>query len=168
MKTCKKCEINLVSKVEIDSYLCANCIPIVLGTVAQLSESLEMERKKNSSLTDNIESLISTYNKRTELQACYEGGKEAFEREFDLDQDPHVEDSEESTMWCSGWVEAARLKEAEEMRDYIRWDFELWTHVHELAANGCDHEEIRVKSTIAPVRAMKFLPELLDEGEHKF
>ncbi len=162
---CSKCDNNLVSKVETDSKMCVICIPEVLKEAQDKASYIEKLEAQSRILISSLKILDEAREKRLDLEACFEGGKEAFTRDFDIEQDPHAVGSEESTMWRSGWVEAARLKEAEEMRDYIRWDFELWMHVHELAANGCDHEEIRVKSSLAPARSMRFLPELLQEAE---
>lgn len=167
---CKNCQAELVASLEIQVSYCSSCIPSRLrdesaeeerrSKIAHLEATLETFRK-------NLAMLQEARERRVELDACFEGGKEAFARDFSIDQVPHTEGSDESVMWQNGWIEAARIKEADEMREFIRWDFNLWMHLHELIVNGCDAEELCVKSTLAPIRAMKFLPELLGEDEHK-
>lgn len=161
---CKKCDSKLVSSLEVRCEYCSECIPGRLkddDAEADLRGIIEHHRRAIELLEENLRKSLDVRGRRIELEACFEGGKEAFARDFPIEQDPHEEGSDESAMWQNGWVEAARLKEAEEMREFIRWDFEMWTHIHELIVNGCDAEELRVKSTLAPVKAMKFLPELL-------
>lgn len=153
----------LVSSIEIESLLCFSCIKSTCTDVNRIRERVEELEKHNTVLTNIISKLQEIQMRRKDLEACFEGGKEAFSRDFSVEQDPHPVDSEESAMWQNGWIESARIKEAEDMREFIRWDFDLWIHLHELIINGCDTEELRVKSTLAPIKAMKFLPELLKE-----
>lgn len=164
---CKQCQKSLVSSLEIRCKYCSECIPNRLkdeNAEAERQATIDHLRETMASFRENMKKMQAARERRVELEACYEGGKEAFQRDFPIEQDPHVEGSDESAMWQSGWVEAARLKEVEEMRDFIRWDFDLWTHLHELIINGCDMDELRVKSTLAPLKAMKFLPEMLSEN----
>jgi hypothetical protein len=163
---CNNCESILVSAIEEHAGLCSSCIPLSLKEAFDKKHYIEKLEAENRILLNSIKILDEARERRLYLESCFENGKEAHNRKFPIEQDPYPTDSEESVMWKNGWIEAARLKECEDMRNYIRWDFELWVHIHELATNGCDLEEIRVKSSLAPPRAMQFIPELLGEDEH--
>jgi hypothetical protein len=162
---CNKCQSELVSVVEIECKHCSKCLPSIVKNWEELVSSLDLIKLDNSALQTTIDQMMKARERRLDLDACFEGGKEAFSRGFVIEQDPHDQDSDESVMWKNGWIAAAREKETEDMREFIRWDFDLWVHLHELIVNGCDVEELRMKSTLSPVRAMQFLPELLSEDE---